>query len=87
MLIVVNIEKREMERLGIYLEQRTKDRVVVENMDSFPLVVVRETIQIGDIVRRINGRTATNAKMVAKHIIASKTVSLVLERLDFDTLF
>lgn len=86
MLIVVNIEKRETERLGIYLEQR-KDRVVVENMDSFPLVVVRETIQIGDIVRRINGRTATNAKMVAKKIIASKTVSLVLERLDFDTLF
>ena len=82
MLFIINIEKPTKTRLGVHLKQKTKNRVVVDNIDPYPHVRVRETIQIGDVVCRINGIEMTTAKATANLIFTSKMLSLCIERPD-----
>ena len=82
MVVVVNLEKDANAKLGIFLKFNHLGRVFIYDIIDYPSPCVRERLQVGDILRSVNGKPCTSVRDTATRIIrAGPHVSLCIDRL------
>ena len=80
MIVVINIIKHKNSLIGVYL-QKTNRGVEIVDMNTYPIESVRKLLQIGDVIRSLNGESLKSPKEVSKKIFSSGPyLSICIER-------